>query len=265
MNPFSFIFQKISLLYHAVIYQPLLNGLYFIYAVIPYHDLGLAIIVLTVAVRLILHRSTVQTLRSQKAMAAIQPRLKEIQQRFKDNKEEQTKQTLALYREHGVHPLSGCLPILVQFPVLFGLFQVFYRGITSNGETLLYSFIPDVGPFNPISFGLFDLASRSIVLSIAAGLSQFVQTKMMNKMTAGPAAGKTGDFANALKFQTTYFLPLVIAGISWSLPSAVALYWTIFNILAIVQQLWIQRIFENERSPSALKSNTGENGHSGRS
>ncbi len=240
MNPISYIYTE-------VVYRPLLNSLVFIYTALPYHDLGLAIIVLTFIVRLILHPSMVQTIRSQQAMAKIQPRLKEVQERFKGNKEEQARQTMALYREHGIHPLSGCVPLLVQLPLLFGLYQVFWKGIQLKDRTLLYSFLPAIELFQPLAFGFFDLTAPSRTLAIAAGLSQFLQGKIMTKLDHG-AGGSKNEFANMLKTQTTYFLPVIIVFFSWKLPSAIALYWTVLNLLAIVQQLFIQRRLEHERS-----------------
>lgn len=233
--------------YTQIIYRPLLNSLVFIYAYLPYHDLGLAIFGLTFVVRLILHPTVVQTLRSQKAMTRIQPRLKEIQERFKNDKETQARETMALYKSEGVHPLSGCLPVIIQIPLLIGLYQVFSAGVKSFDASLLYSFVPAIGSFNTVAFGLFDLAARSPLLALLAGATQFLQARFM---TPVPAVNKNkkgaADFAGALQFQTKYFLPVFIAFISWSLPSAVAFYWTVLNLLAIVQQLWIQKRLEGK-------------------
>lgn len=235
MNPLTFFYTEL-------IYRPLLNSLVFIYAILPYQDLGLAIAVMTVAVRILLHPFIHQTIRSQQAMARLQPQLAELQDRFKDKKEEQARRTMELYRKEGVHPLSGCLPILIQMPILIGLYQVFWKGIVSLDSTLLYSFLPAIGAFDSLAFGLFDLSHPSAILALAAGASQFMQGKFLSP---APAVSKgksaTSDFSRAMQWQITYFFPLIIAGISWSLPSALAFYWTIFNLFAIVQQQWIQR------------------------
>ena len=236
MNPITF-------LYSEFIYRPLLNSLVFIYAILPYQDLGLAIVVMTIAVRLLLHPFISQTLRSQQAMAKLQPQLSELKVRFKDNKEEQARRTMELYRKEGVHPLSGCLPLLIQLPILIGLYQVFWKGIVSLDPSLLYSFLPGLGAFNPTAFGLFDLSRPNVILALAAGASQFLQGKFFPTQT-GQEKGAASDFSRALQWQTAYFFPIIIAGISWSLPSALAFYWTIFNLFAIVQQLWIQKRFK---------------------
>ena len=166
MNPFI-------LVYTEIIYRPLLNGLVFIYTILPYHDLGLSILVLTAFVRLLLHPALAQTIRSQQAITRLQPRLREIQSRFKDNKEEQARRTMALYREEGVHPLSGCLPLLVQLPVLIGLYQVFWKGIALQDPSLLYSFLPRLAAFDPRK-------SRVVELRVFGGLNVDETAEVMN-------------------------------------------------------------------------------------
>ncbi len=230
-------------LYTEIIYRPLLNGLVLIYGLLPYQDLGLAIFALTLIVRALLHPTIVQMLSSQRAMSALQPRLREIQERFKSNREEQARQTMALYREAGVHPFSMFVPLLVQLPVLIGLYHVFSRGIALADPALLYSFLPAAQPFNAVAFGIFDLTAKSLPLALAAGASQFLQSKLLAAPPPAPAAGAKGgaDFQKALTWQMTYFFPVFIAYISWSFPAAIAFYWTALNLLAIVQQLAIQR------------------------
>lgn len=232
MNP-------LPIFWRELIYRPLFNALVFIYVALPFQDLGLAIFVLTFAVRLALHPFIVQTVRSQQAMARVSPKLKEIQTKFKNDREVQARETMALYRAEGAHPLSGCLPLLVQLPILIGLYQVFWKGIAFADASLLYSFLPAFSGFNPVSLGVFNLAERSAALAIAAGISQFFQAKFLPQPV--PTGGGRGDFGRALAWQTTYILPLFIIVFSWSLPSALAFYWTVLNLLAIVQQLIIQK------------------------
>lgn len=229
-------------IYTEVIYRPLLNGLAAAYLVFPARDLGLAILLMTVAVRLLLHPAIARAARSQRAMTLVAPKLREIKDRFGDQREEQARRTMALYREHGIHPLSGCLPILVQLPVLIGLYQVFWKGIALADPGLLYPPLRVLGAFDPIAFGLIDLSARSAVLAVAAGASQLLQGALL------PQPGGGGEFERAMRWQTRYVFPAIIAFISWSLPSALALYWTAFNILAIVQQRWIDIKLDHERA-----------------
>lgn len=229
----------------------------FIYAFLPYHDLGLAILVLTLLVRIALHPTIVQTFRSQQAMVAIAPRLKAIKEKFKNDKEEQARQTMALYREHGIHPLSGCIPLIIQIPVLIGLYRVFLEGITLSDSSLLYSFAPHINAFNPISFGLINLAKPSIVLALAAGATQLLQGWFLPKAPSVPGA-KDDDFARALRWQSAYLLPafVVFIAIKFKFPAALTFYWTILNLFAIIQQLWIQKRLEYERNSRSPQSNS---------
>lgn len=250
----------LAALYREAITRPLLNGLVVIYLILPYHDLGLAIVVLTVAVRLILHPFISQTIRSQQAMAAIQPELRRIQERLKGDREATARETMALYRREGVHPLSGCVPLLIQLPVLIGLYQLFWKGIRFTDSSLLYSFLPSFGGFDPVAFGLFDLSQPAIALTLAAGASQFLQARFMPQP---PPAKEAGDFSAILQWQARYFFPVMIAAIAWSLPSALAFYWTVFNLLAILQQLLIERRIAYERGRRTHQPSAGKDGRPG--
>lgn len=249
--------------YNEIIYRPLLNGLVGIYLFLPYHDLGFAIIVLTLIVRLILHPAISQMIRSQHAMTRIQPRLREIQQRFKSDKEAQAKETMALYRAEGVNPLSGCLPLLIQLPVLIGLYRLFWKGLSLTDRSLLYTFLPPFDIFNPVAFGLFDLTQASIPLALIAGVSQFLQGYFTPQPRPTTPAPGGGDFNTMMQWQTRYVFPVIIAAISWSLPSALAFYWTIFNLLAILQQRFIEWRMPYERDPGAHQPSSPKDGRTG--
>lgn len=256
-NSLSFL----TALYTEVIYRPLLNGLVGIYSLLPYRDLGLAIIVLTVVVRLLLHPSIAGAIRSQQAMARIGPRLRAVQERLKSDREALARETMALYRAEGVHPLSGCLPLLIQLPVLIGLYQVFWKGILLDDRSLLYSFLPALDAFNPIAFGIFNLARPNLVLAIAAGISQFLHSRLLPQPQ--PSGSSPGDFGAIMQWQARYVFPLIIAGISWSLPSALAFYWTAFNLLAILHQRLIEWSAAYEHNSRSHQPNAREDGHPG--
>ena len=115
----------INLAYNDVIYRPLLNLLVFFYNVIPGHDVGIVIIVLTIFIRLILAPSFHKSLKSQKAMNDLQPKLGALREKHKGDKEAEAKAMMELYKEHEINPLASCLPLLIQLPILIGLYQVF--------------------------------------------------------------------------------------------------------------------------------------------
>ena len=226
-------------LFNQILYQPLFNGLIWLYNVIPGHDLGIAIIVLTTLIRLILYPLSQKAIRSQKAMAKLQPEIKEIREKHKD-KQEQAKAMMDLYKKYKINPLSGCLPILIQFPILIALYRVFFTGLDPQKLDGLYSFVTRPETLNTMFLGILDLSQRSVVLALLAGLFMFIQSKMLmpQKMMKQGGGLKIGsvDFSSLMSQQMTYFMPLITVFIAWSLPAALPLYWIVITLFGIIQQ-----------------------------
>ncbi len=228
-------------LYNEVIYRPLLNLLVFFYKVIPGHDIGIVIILLTLLIRLLLAPSFHKSLKSQKAMNDLQPKLNDLREKHKDDKEGQAKAMMALYKEHQVNPLSSCLPLLVQLPILIALYQVFSKAL-ANHLTGLYGFVNFTGTINPKFLGLIDLSKHAgqttagIVLAVIAGAAQFWQSKMML-----PQASSQDATTKAMQMQTTYVLPIISIVIALKLPAGLPLYWIVTTLFAIGQQYYIHR------------------------
>ncbi len=223
-------------LYHQIIYQPLLNLLVWGYNSLPGHDIGLVIIALTILVRIVLAPSMHKQIKSQHAMTKLQPKLNELKEKHKDDKEAQTKALMDLYKEHNVNPLSSCLPLLIQLPILIALYQVFRTALNGHLQGL-YHFVYNPGVINPYLFGVVNLAKPNIVLAILAGAFQFWQSKMMQAKQTGPTDATT----KAMQLQMTYLLPLVSVYIAWRLPAGLPLYWIITTMFAIAQQSYIMK------------------------
>ena len=229
-------------LYNEIIYRPLLNLLVFFYNVIPGHDIGLVIILLTVVIRLALAPSFHKSLKSQKAMNDLQPKLSELKEKYKNDKEGQAKAMMALYKEHKINPLSSCLPLLVQLPILIALYQVFSKVLNSKADIVvrlegLYSFIARPESISPYFFKIINLGEPSVVLGVLAGLAQFWQSKMMMPK---PTPGQDTT-TKAMAFQTTYILPIVSIVIAIKLPAGLPLYWVVTTLFAVGQQYYIMR------------------------
>jgi len=226
-------------IFNQVLYYPLFNSLIWLYSNVSFNDLGIAIVILTILIRFILYPLSKKAIQSQKAMSALQPKIKEIQKKYK-NKEEQAKQMMVLYKENKVNPMTGCLPILVQFPILIALYRVFFTGLDPERLNGLYSFVQRPESLNFMFLGLVDLSTRSITLAVIAGILQFIQSKMiMPKKIAGKKQGmKIGnmDFSSLMGQQITYFMPLITVFIALSLPAALPLYWIVITLFGIVQQ-----------------------------
>lgn len=224
--------------FHIVLIQPLLNALIWLYNVIPGHDMGLAIIALTVVLRLLLFPSFQKSLRSQKALQRLQPKLEELKAKHKDDKEAQTKAMLELYKEHKVNPLSSCLPLLIQLPILIALYRVFLSGLAGNDlAPQLYHFVRNPGVINVMFLGLVNLAQPNYIFGVLAGAFQFVQSKMMLPKTSA-ATDKTARMMNA---QMTYFMPVITIVIAIKLPAGLSLYWIVTTLFAIGQQYYIMK------------------------
>ncbi len=228
-------------IYNTLLFQPMLNALVFFYNVIPGHDIGIAIILLTILIKLILLPFSLQSLRSQKSMQQLQPKIEALKERYKDKKDDMAKAMMELYKKEKVNPLSSCLPLLVQFPFLIAVYGVFRDGLASKNFEFLYPFVSNPGSIASVSFGLVDLAKASIWIAVLAGLAQFVQAKMMiAKRPPADVRKKEGardeDMAAVMNKQMLYFMPVITVFIGASLPAGLALYWFVTTVLTIAQQ-----------------------------
>src|SRR3989344_2442058 len=176
----------LSNIWNIVLYKPLLNALAFLVSIIPGGDVGIAVIILTILVKVVLFPFSQRSIESQAAMNILAPELNKIKASGA-SKEEQAKQTFELYKKHKTNPFSGCLLVLIQIPVIFALYYVFYKGISFDGG-FLYSFIPAPENLNTTFLGIIDITGKSITLAILAGLSQYFQAHYMPKPAATGAA-----------------------------------------------------------------------------
>ena len=223
--------------FNLILYQPLLNTLVLLYQYLPGHDFGIAVIILTILIRIVLYPLMVQSIRSQKVLSELQPKIQEIQQKYKTDKEKQAKETMALYQKEKINPFGGCLPLLIQLPILIALYQVFWRGLRPEEMTNLYSFVPPPGIIDPTFLGIVNLGQASLVLAILAGVTQFFQTKMITPKTP-KIKQKEGmaQFSGMMQKQMLYFFPIFTVLILLKLPAAIALYWIVTALFSILQQ-----------------------------
>lgn len=230
--------------------EPLFNVLVFFYNTVAFRDFGIAIILLTTLIRLILWPLSQKALTAQQSLQELQPKIKEIQKKYQDRKEEQAKALMELYKTHRVNPLGGCLPILVQIPILIALYIVFLNGLNPDYLQNLYSFVANPGSIDPDFVGLVDLSARSVPLALVAGLLQFFQSKLaLPKIKlAGAPKGSDEAITKMISRQTLYFLPALTVVISLRLPAGLPLYWSFTTIFTILQQFAIMRARGRDRN-----------------
>jgi len=243
-----------SSLWNTAFYQPIYNILIFIIDNITFGDVGFAIILVTLIVKLALSPLTRKSIKSQILMKKMEPEIKQIKKDF-PNKEEQAKKTFDLYKKYGTNPFSGCLVILLQLPVIFALYYVFYKGITID-SSLIYSFIQAPTSLHTNFLGLIEMGSKSIVLGLLAGITQFIQGYLSapikpKKIEIVKEIGKTDEpktfqeqLSDSMQMNVRYVLPVFIAFIAWKISAAVAIYWIVSNIFTIVQEWYIRRQLE---------------------
>jgi len=230
-----------SEIFNAVFYQPVLNLLVFLYNIVPGHDIGLAIIIMTAVIKLILLPLSKQSIKSQRALQELQPKIDEIKKKYADNKEEQGRAMMQLYKQEKVNPFSSCLPLLVQLPFLWAVFMVFSAGLSGKSLDLVYPFIYQPEFINTMSLGFIDLAKPNVILAILAGLAQFWQAKMMTtkRPEIKSQGAKDENMMAIMNKQMLYMMPALTVFIGLSFPGGLALYWLVTTLLTALQQLYL--------------------------
>ena len=245
-----------SFLFNEIIYLPLYNLLVFVYNIIPFHDFGLAIIIVTLLVKAALIPLSKKQIESQKKMQELQPKIKEIQKKHKNDKEKQSRALMELYKENKANPLSGCLPMVVQLILLIAIYRVLFN-ISSAGLVVdsgqLYAFVGNPGQINRMFFGIIDLVSvvdfgkitlaslPHIVLVLLAAASQYLQTKMLMAKQSSAEKSSQPDFAQMMTKQMLYLGPLLTLFIGIKFPAGLALYWLVSTVFMIAQQYYIEK------------------------
>jgi YidC/Oxa1 family membrane protein insertase len=229
-------------IWNTIIHDPLLNGLIFLYNTVAFHNLGIAIILLTTLIRFILYPIFRKSARHQRVMQELQPKLKKIQDDHKSDRVKQGEAMMALYKEHNINPMSGFLLLLVQLPILIALYSIF-RNLDPQSFTGLYSFVHAPETLNYVFGGLINLSERSIVggnliVLILAAVAQFYQAKL----TIPPK--KEGDVptqAEKLGQKMVLIGPVITVVVLWQMPTAVSLYWLTTSIFSIIQQVIVNK------------------------
>lgn len=232
--------------FQVILYQPIFNLFVGLYDIIP--DIGVIIVIITIAIKLALHPLTTKSIRSQKEMQALQPKLELLKKEHKGNQQRIAQETMKLYSEHKVNPFGSCLPLLVQLPIFIALYYVLRDLFASARFDLLYSFVPNPEVINPVSFGIFDLSERSILLAVLAAVAQFLQARMMQIQRPPKDAGegaKDESITSIMNKQMLYFMPFMTLLIGLTFPGGLTLYWFLSTFFMLLQQMWI---FRNNKS-----------------
>lgn len=195
----------------------LLNWFYQVTVAVGLPNYGLAIILLTVVVKVALYPLSYKQMHSMKAMQKLQPKIKEIQEKHKGKDQQKMQQAvMELYKEHNVNPMSGCLPLLVQMPILIALYRSLFNFPFLNEAHASFLWVPNLSQHDAL-----------YLLPLLAGVTTYIQSKMTTSM------------ADPTQRMMLYTMPLFIAWISSTVPAGLALYWVVFNVVGTVQQYFI--------------------------
>ena len=231
-----------SAIFDLVLYAPLFNLLVFLYNTVAFDDFGVAIIFLTVMIRLLMSPLSIRAFRSQKILSDLQPKIQEVQKKFKSDPQKQTREVMALYKQHNTNPFSGCFLLLIQLPVLFALYRVSIAGFAENSLSVLYHFVRKPEFLNPLSLGIFDLTKRSVFLSLVAGVIQFFQMKWgFPRKREVFEKNQAPNPAASLNKQMLYFFPLITIIVSLSFPAGLPLYWIATTAFSILEQFYVNK------------------------
>jgi len=250
MNPLSFF-------YNEVLFRPLLNLLVGITNFLPGHSVGWAIIIVTLIVRLLLlpsslhHAKKMQS--NQDKMQQLRSELERVKKQHKNDRAKQAEETMKLYRQAGINPASGCLPLLIQLPILIALYRVFLTGLNPETYNFLYGFVSRPEAIDFIFFGV-NLHEPSLILGILAGVGQFVQMKWLSPSPTANQPGADDDAAAmmaSMQKNMMYIFPVMTVFIALKLPAALSLYWAVSTLFGMLQQYLLKRSLHLKDAPPA--------------
>lgn len=238
-----------SNIWHTFFFDPIYNSLVFFIDIIPGGDVGLAIIATVLLVKTILLPLSIKAVKTQKVMKEIEPKLKEIKEQYKEDRQKQAEAMMAVYKEAGMNPLASVFLVFLQIPILIALYLSVYSGggvaLPDINVGLLYSFVAEPVNVTMQFLGRFDITEKSLLLAVGAGLTQFLHTNMaMPKLEPRDPNAKPdikADFMRNMQLQMRYVMPILITLVAYSLSAAIALYFLVSNVVTIAQEYFIRR------------------------
>ncbi len=237
-----------SYIWHTFFFDPVYNSLVFFIDILPGGDVGLAIVCTVIFIKIVMLPLSIKVTKMQAVMRELDPKIKAIKKKITD-KQEQARATMELYKEVNINPLSSVFLMFVQFPIIISLYLAVSNGagfpFPDINISLLYEFIPKPETVSMMMFGVFDITLKSLPLAILAGVTQFLHIRLsMPKMEPKKAYEEPSlkeDFARSMQMQMRYVMPIIIAVVAYTLSAAIALYFTVSNIMAIAQEFVIKR------------------------
>lgn len=234
-------------MFQTYIFAPLYNLLVYIVSFLPGHEVWIAVALLTLLVKFALIPLYRKQIRSQYVMVHVMPKIKAIQEKYKDKKDKDSqqalaKETMSIWSEYKMNPLTPIIILVIQMPILFALYRIFFTGIDAHRD-LLYTNNTIPAILNQDFFGI-ALSSRSLLLAVLAGVTMFALNWIM--MQHKDKAIEESEFQKSMNLQMQYVLPVVIGVVSYVTPAVVAIYIVVGNLYGIAQEYLIRRPLERK-------------------
>ena len=230
-------------LFDALIYNPIYNTLAALVGVIPGGDVGIAIVILTLIIKIILFPLSIVAIKTQVAMREIDPELKALRKKFENDREKLARETMALLKDRKVNPFASIFLILIQLPIILGLYFVFLAEGNGMGFDVarLYPFVanPELVSFSFLGF--IDLTARNIPLAIIVAVTQYVNAQLMMPINPqGEEGSLQHDLAKSMHIQMRYVFPIIMGVIAYAISAAIALYFVVSNLFQLFQELYVR-------------------------
>ena len=236
-------------IWHTIFFDPVYNTLVFFVDTVRGGDVGIAIIATVIVVKMILLPLSIKAAKTQKIMRELDPKLKELKELHKDDKQKQAQEMMQLYKDFNLNPFASVLLMFLQIPIILALYFAVSKGggvmLPQINADLLYSFIAEPSVVTMNFLGLVDITGRSIVLAVGAGITQFIFTSMtLPKLAAredDAVPNFKDDFMRNMHVQMKYVMPVIIAGVAYTISAAIALYFMVSNLVGIAQEFYVRK------------------------
>jgi len=236
-------------LFNNIFYLPLYNGLIFFISIIPFHNVGLVVVLFTCLIKIILFPFSQKAVKTQFEMKKIEMEVNELKLKHKDDKKLQAEKTMQLYKERGVNPFAGIFLMLLQLPVLMALYYIFLHGGFPNinhADLYRFTIFPETGSIGMNFLGV-NVADKSVIFALLAAISQFFQMQItmpkspVKKEDNTKAPEFKDELAKSMNMQMKYIMPVIIFFIAKNFPVVVSLYLITSSIFAIGQEFYVKR------------------------
>lgn len=235
-------------IWHSFFFDPVYNTLVFFIDTLPGGDVGLAIVLTIIVIKLVILPLSIKVTKMQAIMRELEPKMKALKERITD-RQEQARAMMDLYAEAKINPFANIFLLFIQFPVVIALYLAVVNGggmaLPAINTELLYSFIPNPGTVSMLMFGVFDIAMKSLPLALLAGLTQFIHVHLSMPAPAAKADGEKPnfkeEFARSMNVQMRYVMPVIIVFVAYTFSAAIALYFTVSNCMAIATEMVVKK------------------------